>query len=365
MAGRAISIDILANVQDALRGTGDVEKALSDVASTLEDLNRTGDDSTDKMSRGFRDISKEADRSADKVSDAFRGASRNMKRSLDDGVDGAKRGMSDLKDEANSTGREMAASFREPADALDAVQELAANALGGLGPAGAIAGGAAAVGIGLVTTALTDATSATEDLKQGITDMYKQAAEDGRTYIDETQIQAEATRLLFEERTRIQEESNRIGVDSITLARAYAGDQESINIAIERGSAILAEREAKDKENLETLGAKPQKVDLESEAIRQVLGLLETELGWHKENEAAAAAVAEMKRRANAEQLAQINKAKAAEQSRFDEAVARAMKPIKAKVVVEVDDSKWTKWSPAPKTGQVQGTWLQRQVLGP
>jgi hypothetical protein len=62
--------------------------------------------------------------------------------------------MDDFKEESNSTAREAAASIGGVEDALSAVQEVAANALAGFGPAGAAAGLAAATGIGLLFSGL-------------------------------------------------------------------------------------------------------------------------------------------------------------------------------------------------------------------
>lgn len=167
MAGRGISIDILANVRDALKGTGDLEKAISDIDSTLEDMAREGDDATDKMSRGFRDLAKDADKSADKIESSFKDTGKKVGKDLDDGFDKAKEGAQEFKDEAAGTARESAASFDGSAESIgDAFQEVAANALAGFGPLGAAAGVAIAAGFGVATAAFEKYQEAVEEAKE-------------------------------------------------------------------------------------------------------------------------------------------------------------------------------------------------------
>lgn len=144
-----IKIDFLSNARDLIRGTDDVDKALDDVADSLDDMTRAakkgGDDAeraVDNLGDSFRD----AARKAKDLDDAGRDAGR----SVENGMDRAEEGVSEFKDEANSTAREAAASFDGSAESIaDAFQEIAANAFAGFGPAGAVAGLAAAAGIGL------------------------------------------------------------------------------------------------------------------------------------------------------------------------------------------------------------------------
>lgn len=144
-----IKIDFISNVRDLIRGTDDTEKALDDVADSLDDMTRAAKKGGDDAERAVDDLGdsfRDAARKAKDLDDAGRDAGRSVER----GMDRAEEGVSEFKDEANSTAREAAASFDGSAESVaDAFQEIAANAFAGFGPAGAVAGLAAAAGIGL------------------------------------------------------------------------------------------------------------------------------------------------------------------------------------------------------------------------
>lgn len=282
MASGRITIDVGLETRGVAKGAKDAERALKDLEDAAGDAGRDGGRDLDKMEDELKDVQRQS-----------RDTGRDIGRDIGDGFDKAKKGADEFKDESRSTAREAAASFDGSAESIgDAFQEVAANAFGGFGPAGEAAGLAIAAGIGTGIAAIQNAHEKTDELKEGIRELYQEAAEEGRTFLSEAQIQSETIRIMFEDQTKLREEANRLGIDTVTLARAYAGDQEAANTAIQLGNEKLAEREEQDRKNLETLGAKPQKVDLESEAIRQVITLLEEQQGWHEQNRQAAEDVA-------------------------------------------------------------------------
>lgn len=189
---RPIRIPIISDVADFLRGTKDVEEALDDVVDSLEEVDDAGkdpkavegledieraakdtEDGIDRLERKFRDSMDDVKRQADETG-------RRVGKDLDDGFDKAKKGADDFKDEAGSSGREAAASFTgEFDDIADAVQEIAANAFSGFGPAGAVAGLAAAAGIGLLTAHLQESQEAAEEAKDRIRDLADQIRDAG------------------------------------------------------------------------------------------------------------------------------------------------------------------------------------------
>lgn len=85
----------------------------------------------------------------------------------------------DMGSEAESTGKEMAASFSEPGDVLDGLQELTANAFAGLGPAGVVAGAAAAAGIGVIADTWGKVDEATQAAKESAYDYAFAVVESG------------------------------------------------------------------------------------------------------------------------------------------------------------------------------------------
>lgn len=163
----AIKISLVADVADAVRGAEKVAESYEGVQDALDDVARearktedaledVGDgtksaaDAGDDMARKFRD-------DFDKIRKDAKGAGDGIGKGIDDGADKAAAGMDDLKDEAAGTSREMAASFDGSVESLaEGLQEVAANAFAGFGPAGAAAGLAAAAGIGIAISKLTE-----------------------------------------------------------------------------------------------------------------------------------------------------------------------------------------------------------------
>lgn len=141
----AVNIDLVADVKDVIKGTDKIGDALEDVGDKLTDVGKDGAKIDDKVSDAFRNMGKEAKTAGDKVG-----------KSVKDGTDKAGEGLEDMKGEAASTAKETAASFSSIEDAAGALQEVAANAFAGMGPAGMAAGIVAAAGIGLAISALTD-----------------------------------------------------------------------------------------------------------------------------------------------------------------------------------------------------------------
>lgn len=173
----AIKISLVADVADAIRGTDKVADAFEGVQDTLDDVSRearktedaiaaVGDGSrkageaSDDMERKFRD-------DFDKVRKEAKGAGDAIGREVKDGTDRAGEGMDEFKDEAAGTAREAAASFDGSADSISEVfQEVAANAFAGFGPAGAAAGVAVAVGLGVAISRLQEVADRTNEAKE-------------------------------------------------------------------------------------------------------------------------------------------------------------------------------------------------------
>lgn len=178
----AIGIDFFANTSKLLRGTKDVEGALEKVGSTLDDVaadsRKTADRMGDDLADGITDGTKDAERSIERLEKTFRELATEGKKasastgdtlgdSVQRGTKKAEGALDEFKSEANSTAKESAASFDGSAESIvGSFQEIAANAFAGFGPAGAIAGLAAAAGIGLAMAGLEDAKEETERLTE-------------------------------------------------------------------------------------------------------------------------------------------------------------------------------------------------------
>lgn len=156
---------------------------LEEAADALDDLEKAAKSADlDSELEKAQKATKELDAELDDTRDALRRLGYAGKDAGDDarrGMDDAGEGVENLKEEAQQSAKETAASFREVTDVLDLVQELAANALVGFGPAGVAVGLAAAAGIGLATSAFEAAEEAAEDLRQKAVEYAGDAIEAG------------------------------------------------------------------------------------------------------------------------------------------------------------------------------------------
>jgi hypothetical protein len=223
----ALKLDVLANTRQVVSEMKKAGASVEDVTDALDDMAREGGQDGEKLERSFRELAQ-----------ASRAAGRQVGNDLDDGFDKAKRGADDFKDEANSSLRETAASITSVEDALGAVQEIAANAFVGFGPVGAGAGLVAALGFGLLLENLRAQGEAADEMKRRWSDAYAAAAEAGRDFLDQQQIEDEARDIRFNP-DRVNEYNQAVkdaaalnlAVNDVLLARA--GDEESLQLVVD------------------------------------------------------------------------------------------------------------------------------------
>lgn len=154
----------------------DAEKAFKDLDKEARSGNL--DKEIDKAAKATDDLADELDEARSelkRLSYSARDVGDETKR----GMDGASEGVENLKDEAKQSAKETAASFRDVTDALDLVQEIAANALVGFGPAGVAAGLIAAAGIGIAVGEFEKAAEAAEELRTKAVEYAQEALEAG------------------------------------------------------------------------------------------------------------------------------------------------------------------------------------------
>lgn len=161
-----------------IRPVEDAEKALRDLAETrgpqqLEDAMRDAQKQTEKLKDETR-------ASADAIEKNWKKAYRETKQSSDDATRSMKEGFREAGDEAGQSAREGAASFTgEFDDVGDYIQEVLANALSGFGPAGLVAGVAAAAGIGIAIAKINEMKEAVDDLQERAGEVHLEALEEG------------------------------------------------------------------------------------------------------------------------------------------------------------------------------------------
>lgn len=236
---KGIDISVAADTRSAMSAINrGLLEPLEDVSEELEKLGKESKDAGDDLERSMRDAQRrteDAKKEIKQLSDELRTAGRQGKRTgddIDDGFRKAERGAEEFRDEANSTAREAAASFDGSAESIaDAFQEVAANAFAGFGPAGAIAGLAAAAGIGLVISAFDQMGEASEESKQ-------RAAEWAQAYVDAGGMvltQAITTAKVMDiatdpdKYTKATENAKNWGVEVSTAINAMAGETWALN----------------------------------------------------------------------------------------------------------------------------------------
>lgn len=227
---KGISINFLADVRDFLKGTKNVEDELDDVADSLDDVAKEGEQSTEKLQDSFRDLAKATKKAGDDVGD-------NMKRGFKKAEDGAQ----EFRDEANSTAKEAAASFDGSAESIiDAFQEIAANAFAGFGAAGAIAGLAAAAGIGVVSKSILDAEEQANVAKQRVEELGAAMIEAGdsserplQSVVDQLQAIVSNSDDAVKKFKDIERASKFVGTSAEDLALAYAGQSDALEGQLE------------------------------------------------------------------------------------------------------------------------------------
>lgn len=251
MAGQGISINILANVREAVRGADDVASAVEDINDRLHDLTKEGSTATDRMEGDFRELAKESDRTSDTIKQKMRDAYRELRKQSDDAeadTRGSFRGMSKnvegFKDEAVQNFSEVTSSFD---GSMSSIGDLAQGTLGGLAsslPGIGIAAGVAAAGVGLITTALDNAEERRKTLQDHAKDLGQAYIDAGTTVLDAmTQASQAADVLADDDQKKIVEDyAKAIGVDFNIALGAYIGRAEDAAIVQQKLNEAQAEQ---------------------------------------------------------------------------------------------------------------------------
>jgi hypothetical protein len=293
---KGIDISIAADTRSAMsainRGLID---PLEDVSEALERMGDDGQDATDDLERGMRDAQRRTDDAADeirKLRDELNKAGRQGKNTGDDIRDGFRRaedGAEEFKDEANSTAREAAASFDGSAESIgDAFQEIAANAFAGFGPAGALAGLAAAAGIGLAMAGFENVQAAQEESQQRAAEWADAYIEAGSRTLTFDQKAAKVRDIITDpDRYKTATDNAKLwGVSIDTAVAALAGSESAITDVT---TALDAKRVASEKE----ARAAQQSAEANGTAL---LALTPAEVEYNKAKEALSLLTGEMER---------------------------------------------------------------------
>lgn len=290
MAG--IQIGIASETKAFKRGieTGLIEP-LEDAVEALDDLGKSkGPDKLEDSLEDAQDASKKLERevkdTADTIEKEFRKSYADLKNSSDKGIDGAKEGLQDFKQEANSTAKESAASFDGSFESIvDMAQETAANAFAGFGPAGAVAGLAAAAGIGLVTAAFDRAGESAEELEEKTAEVFDQMIQSQGKYIGQEFIQSNLQELIndTEKMSEASKTATTLGIDQATVLRAMAGDAAALSAVqgtAAKQAGVLGEAIEKQKESTNRASVEDLK---RLESLDKISGKFEADQGVYAE----------------------------------------------------------------------------------
>jgi hypothetical protein len=316
MAGKGIVINFISDIRRFLKGTDDVGKALEEVSDSLDDVAREGEGATEQLERSFKDLTKVIDTETDD-------AARKMARNIDRGTDAAKRDLDELRQESRQNFAETFSSFDGSMESLlDGIQGTLGGVTAGLGSIPAFAAAAVgAAGLGLVTGELVRQQEEANKLRENLANAYRQAAEEGRDYLDTAQIIAEATDILLNpdrrgELDRYKSEAERIGVDINTYIQARAGDLDALAYSIEQAQTAEARRAG---ELIDTYGTQGKRIDeLSDGAYAGLIYELEKLSGQHIANRDAAALYADFVSETSRAESVNIGRVRDAEQQRWD-----------------------------------------------
>lgn len=216
----------------------EAEKALDDLADAADDAGRDGSRGIDKLEDALKDAQREAKDLGDAGDDAGDDIKKGMRR--------AEEGVEDFKQEAQQSIRETAASFSDITDAADLLQEVAANAFSGFGPAGMIAGTAAAIGIGAAVAGFEAVGEAEEESRARAAEWASAYVEAGSRILSTAMSVAKQTDIATDPEmyAKATENAKNWGVDVSVAIAAMAGETWALNAAndnLTKSQAKIAE----------------------------------------------------------------------------------------------------------------------------
>lgn len=253
-----ISIDLLANATSFLRGAKDVEGALDDVADSLDDVARDAQRSGEKMGREYEGASRDVEDAGDRLERTFKqlrdtvqretkAGGDSMKRNFKESTSAASRDLEELGNEAKANASETFSSFDGSAQSLvEGIQGTFGGIVSSLGPIGAAAGAAGAIGIGLMLSEFDKGTERTEEFRAQVAELASEFIETGEIgaaslgfIIDrlrELATQTEDGKVNLADLNDAARDAGR-GLD--ILAQAYGANRSEIEKIIDRERELL------------------------------------------------------------------------------------------------------------------------------
>lgn len=235
----ALKVDIALNARAAQRQAQDLGEAFEDVADSLDDVAREAQRGGDKTDDALKDTGRAAERLEKKFKDLADGAKKQGRAGAEvgdgykKGFEKASEGAEDFKQEAQQSAKETAASFDGSAESIvDMFQEVAANALGGFGPAGVAAGLAAAAGIGFAVSGFEAVQEAQREADKAAGEWADKFIESGQRVATSGQQIASMIDIATdpEKYQEAKDAAESWGVETETAMLAMAGNTTALNV---------------------------------------------------------------------------------------------------------------------------------------
>jgi hypothetical protein len=350
---KGIAISIAAETKPFLQGVqkGIIEP-LEDAADILQELGQDGGRDFDKLEKSMRDAQDETDDTRKAFADLQKEIAETGKKSRSDFAKPVKESTEEVSEtlrevgsEAKANAAEMFSSFDGSFESIaDAAQGTLGGLVGGLGGIGGVAVAAAgAAGLGLIAAELTKQKELADELKEGLVAAYREAAEEGRTFLTQAQIIAAATEITFNpaRREAAAKTAKTLGLDVALVIRAQAGEIEALGVVTETAAR-------KEEERLEATRSRSTQTDLflaaEEFALQKIIKEYEGIQKQVKDNQDTARLSIDITAGIESSARDQIGRTRKADEDRwnalgrkYDEAFARESIKVNVEPVFPTD----------------------------
>lgn len=263
--GVSVSIGADTRTFDQAVKSGMVEP-VQNAQKALDEYAQTGDHAGGQLEHAFRgqqqqttELQHDIQKLNSTIRDGSAPAYKKAQQAGDEFTHKSHEGFNEIKESAKSNAIEVGASFTGGFDqAAGGLQGFVSEMLAGFGPAGVVAGIAAAAGIGLLTAQIDAGTQSAEDQKQAVADLageYIDAGGKGRRSMSQVVEQLKAMATSTDDNSvsldEIRKQAERLGMPFRDLARAYTDGGDAQNYAITKTRELL--RAEKDRLSTEQL----------------------------------------------------------------------------------------------------------------
>ncbi len=250
-----INISINSDEKDFIRGVKNSATSTEGLGDALADLDKIGARSLDgieqdmranqKATKNFTDAVRDGEDEIRKLSTTSRTQTRQVSDDFEETSRKGRESFRELGDEAKQNASETFSSFDGSAQSfVDGVQGTFGGIVSSLGPIGAAAGAAGAIGIGFISSAFQSAEDKAAELAQRTSDATDDMIASGRRQLsDQFLRQAISDQLEDDNLKKNQERSKQLGLPLATVAAAYAGVSDAQKIVLDRTDQYIGKNQ--------------------------------------------------------------------------------------------------------------------------